>query len=103
MGKILQTLARHKILASIKGPNGGFSLGMDADEIHLMDVVDIIDGGDNFNKCAIGVKYCSEQDNPCVLHTRYAKLREEIKEIFQTETVEKLVNEISEGKQKIII
>ena len=103
LGKILQTLARHKILTSIKGPNGGFSLGMDADEIYLMDIVEIIDGNDNFNKCAIGVKYCSEQDNPCALHTRYAKLREEIKEIFHRETVETLVEEVSMGKQKIII
>ena len=103
LGKILQTLARHKILASIKGPNGGFSLGMDADEIYLMDIVEIIDGTDNFNKCAIGVKYCSEQDNPCALHTRYAQMREQIKEIFQKETVSKLIEEIKEGKQKIII
>ena len=27
LGKILQTLAKHKILSSTKGPHGGFGLG----------------------------------------------------------------------------
>jgi Rrf2 family iron-sulfur cluster assembly transcriptional regulator len=103
LGKILQTLARHHILSSTKGPNGGFGLGMAADEIHLMDIVEIIDGVDSFNKCAIGVRYCREQNNLCAMHSRYAKMREELKSIFQTETIDKLVNDIRKGKQSIKI
>lgn len=103
LGKILQTLARHKILSSIKGPNGGFTLGKPASEIYLMDIVKIIDGTDIFRKCVIGVKYCSELENPCVLHSRYAHHREEIRNLFETETIENLVNDIKSGKQKINI
>lgn len=103
LGKILQTLARHHILSSTKGPNGGFGLGMAADEIHLMDIVEIIDGMDGFNKCAISVRYCNEMDHLCALHTRYSKMREELKSIFQAETIEKLVNDIRQGHSKINI
>lgn len=103
LGKILQTLAKHRLLASTKGPNGGFGLGMSADEIHLMDVVEIVDGQDSFHKCAIGVKYCSEQKNPCALHSRYAKLRDDMKELFQTETVEQAAKEVRDHNKKIII
>ena len=46
---------------------------------------------------------CNEQDHLCALHTRYAKMREELKSIFQSETIEKLVNDIRKGKQKINI
>ncbi len=103
LGKILQTLAKHRLLTSTKGPNGGFGLGLPPEEIHLMDIVEIIDGMDNFNRCVIGVKYCSEQENQCALHTRYAHLRNEIKDIFNSETVAQLALEVSSGKQKINI
>ena len=53
LGKILQILAKHKLLSSTKGPHGGFGLGKKADEIKLIDVVNIIDGQDIFKKCLI--------------------------------------------------
>lgn len=103
LGKILQTLAKHRLLTSTKGPNGGFGLGIAPDEIRLMDVVEIIDGMDNFNRCVIGVKYCSEQEHQCALHSRYARLREEIKEIFDSVTITELAEEVASGKQTINI
>jgi Rrf2 family protein len=103
LGKILQSLAKHRLLVSTKGPSGGFGLGIPAEKIHLMDIVDIIDGMDSFNKCVIGVKYCSEQENPCALHSRYADLRNEIKELFEKETLAELALEIKDGKFNINI
>jgi Rrf2 family transcriptional regulator, iron-sulfur cluster assembly transcription factor len=103
LGKILQTLARHKVLSSTKGPNGGFGLGRPSHEIALMDIVEIIDGTDFFKQCVIGVKYCSELENPCALHSRYSKYREELKELFEKETVGDLVEDVKSGKQKINI
>ncbi len=103
LGKILQTLAKHKLLSSTKGPNGGFGLGKNTDNILLMEIVEIIDGMDSFHKCVIGIKYCSEQENPCALHTRYAKLRDEIRNIFEVVTIGQLVLDIKAGKQDLLI
>jgi Rrf2 family iron-sulfur cluster assembly transcriptional regulator len=103
LGKILQSLAKHKLLSSTKGPNGGFGLGKKPEEILLMDVVQVVDGMDSFHKCVIGVKYCSEQKNPCALHTRYAELGEEIRKIFETETIEQLALDIKAGKLGYVI
>ncbi len=103
LGKILQSLAKNKILSSTKGPNGGFGLAGTAKEILLMDIVTVIDGLDGFNNCVVGVKYCSEQENPCALHSRYAKLREEIKMIFESETIEQLAADVKEGKNTFVI
>ncbi len=103
LGKILQSLAKHKLLISTKGPNGGFALGKPSHDILLMDVVEIIDGQDNFHRCAIGVKYCAEQEYPCALHSRYAKLRDEMKELFQSETVEEVAKDAEDNLDKIII
>jgi len=68
-----------------------------------MDVVQIIDGMDNFHMCVIGVKYCSEQENPCALHTRYSKLGKEIRKIFEAETIEELAKDIRAGKLGYVI
>jgi Rrf2 family transcriptional regulator, iron-sulfur cluster assembly transcription factor len=103
LGKILQNLARHKILSSTKGPNGGFGLGKNTSDILLMDIVEVIDSQDTFHKCVIGMKYCSEQENPCALHSRYAELREEIRKIFEVETIEQLVADIKKGKSGYFI
>ena len=50
LGKILQTLAKHKLLLSNKGPNGGFAFPSESDDITLYDIVKIIDGDDMFTK-----------------------------------------------------
>ena len=103
LAKILQTLARHKILTSIKGPHGGFSIGRPVDEIFLIDIVEIIDGLDFFKKCVIGVKHCTDLETPCALHTRYAHYREEIKQLFESVSIKDLIADVKKGKQKINI
>ena len=103
LGKILQSLAKHRILSSTKGPNGGFGLAKDPQDIVLMDIVEIIDGIDNFEKCAIGVKYCSEQDNQCAVHKQYSILREEMKSMFNFSKISELAEEIKNNKANLFI
>ena len=103
LSKILQILAKNHVLNSTKGPNGGFSLKMSTDEIHLMDIIEIIGDTDNFNKCIIGVRYCAEKDNLCAMHKHYSKIREELKELFYSSTIEKLVKDIKKGKNEMNI
>jgi Rrf2 family transcriptional regulator, iron-sulfur cluster assembly transcription factor len=95
LGKIMQLLAKHKILHSIKGPNGGFSLAKPAEEITLYDIVKIIDGVDIFNECIIGVKIC--ENNPsheelCPFHEKSHHVRDELKHVFQSQTVGDFAN-----------
>ena len=73
LGKILQTLAKHKLLSSTKGPHGGFGLGKPADEITLIEIVDIIDGQDIFKKCMIRLEDCNEKE-PCSAHKKYGEI-----------------------------
>ncbi len=103
LGKILQTLAKNRILSSTKGPHGGFGIGENPSKTTLMDIVEVIDGKDNFSMCAIGLKPCKKQEPYCVLHNKYAKSREEIKHLFESQSIIMLAEEIKDGKQKIII
>jgi len=87
LGKILQVLSKHKILNSTKGPHGGFSLGRKAEDISLLEVVQIIDGLDFFNTCVIGVKICehdASKKDICPFHDKLDPIRDELHSQFKS-------------------
>jgi Rrf2 family protein len=103
LGKILQSLAKHKLLASTKGPHGGFSLGKNAYDVSLMDIVEIIDGLDSFNMCVLGLKTCTESHTFCPVHSSYSGIREQLKNLFQSENIGILVEKIKASQNQIAI
>jgi len=102
LGKILQMLVKHQLLDSTKGPHGGFFLNKSAIDIPVMEIIEIMDGKDTFNKCAIRTAPCDHK-NPCSMHNKLAPPREEMKRVFATETIADLVSEFRQGKEKIRI
>jgi Rrf2 family protein len=102
LGKILQTLARKKILNSIKGPHGGFSLGRPAVDISIMDIVETIDGTDIFDICLVRTTHCSDEE-PCGIHDKVTGLRKEMKEIFINQTIDDLSTEFKRDSGRIRI
>jgi len=97
LGKILQILAKNKILSSTKGPNGGFSLGKPANKISLMDIVDIIDGDESFNACVIGLLSCTIEETNCPIHEKYAPIREQAKQLFIHQNIAELAESIDKN------
>ena len=104
LGKILQTLAKNKMLLSTKGPNGGFSLAKPASEISLLSIIEIIDGLDLFKECLIGLRSCSataHDDVQCPIHHKYWPISKQIYDLFNTETIENFADEIKASDGKI--
>ena len=106
LAKILQQLAKHKILISLKGPHGGFSLLKDPEEITLLDIVKIIDGDDIFNTCVIHNSTCSsyvaEHKKKCALHDDYSAIRKELVKLFSSRTIQDLVNKAGDSEGIVI-
>ena len=96
LSKILQLLAKNKILNSTKGPHGGFGLGKPAEEIKLMDIVRIIDGMDFFETCLIGMKSCTDPDASirCPIHNQYSPIREKTRALFENTSIKNLADDI---------
>ena len=97
LAKILQTLSRHRIVDSRKGRGGGFFFPEGGGEISLYDVILIMEGDACFTRCAFGFKNCSDA-NPCPLHDKYVKVRENFLEITKTETIRSVTQKILDGK-----
>ncbi len=102
LGKILQILARKKILHSVKGPHGGFSLGRPAEDISIMDIVEIIDGTDIFDSCLVRTTHCSDEE-PCGIHDKVTGIREEMRQVFVRQTVGDLSTEFRSNSGRIRI
>ncbi|HDZ41004.1 MAG TPA: Rrf2 family transcriptional regulator [Bacteroidetes bacterium] len=94
LAKILQQMAKKKILNSSKGPHGGFSLAREPEQIFIIEVVKAIDGDDVFRRCVLHNYDCVNNDlsrQKCTLHDDYVKSRLEIKILFESKTVYDLV------------
>lgn len=96
LGKILQILTKHGLLSSTKGQGGGFYLTEDQLTTPLLDVVTLIDGKDIFEKCALGLKICTEK-RPCPVHRAIKPLKDELLNTLERETIESMVDSLSEG------
>ncbi len=104
LAKILQQLAKQKILTSSKGPHGGFSFLKDPRKLTLLDIVNSIDGNDIFTRCIIHSGSCEGGDNKihCSLHNEYEKPRVELIRLFTNTTIHDLV-EKSDNPALIIV
>ena len=95
--KILQTLSKHKIISSAKGPGGGFYIDHKRKTIYVMDIVHLMDGEDALNRCGLGLKECSE-DHPCPIHNEFKSYSSRLKKLLQTKTIQQFASEIKSGK-----
>jgi len=90
MGKILKKLAKHKVLLSIKGPSGGFTLNENTLKMPLMDLIVITDGVEIFDTCALRAKECNSS-NPCPVHTQMDQVKQRLKSILSDTVVSDLL------------
>jgi Rrf2 family protein len=102
LAKILQLLAKQKILSSSKGPHGGFSLLKDPKNITLLDIVMTIDGSDPFDNCIIHNGSCKSVDDEkliCPIHDDYARIRANLIKLFSKKTIYSLVKSVNKFEE----
>ena len=91
LGKILQGLVKNGLLTSQKGPGGGFMLAKSASEITLLEVIHAIEGPNVLEGCVLGLPRCGEP-NPCPVHYHWAQVKEQIYNMFASQTVAQLLD-----------
>lgn len=95
--KILQQLAKHRIVNSIKGPSGGFEITLiDLDNIKLSHIVSAIDGNSVYSGCGLGLKACNAR-KPCPIHESFKAIRDNLKKMLESTSLKLLVNGLDTG------
>lgn len=105
LAKILQQLAKHKILSSAKGPSGGFSLLKKPESITLLEIVKVIDGEGIFKNCIIHDGTCAEvrrSKKLCPVHDDYSGIRSDLIRLFKSRTIAELVKTANDSEHIFI-
>ena len=76
LAKILHSLRNHGLVHSTKGPGGGYRLARPGDAMHLLEVIEAVDGRIELNKsCILGLDQCTDHAS-CALHDVWKTFRE---------------------------
>lgn len=96
--KILHQLAKQNILASLKGPMGGFVIQHgSAKDIKLSHIVSAIDGDTIYEGCALGLETCDAL-KPCPMHEKFIDIRENLKHMLENTSLFELATQLEEGE-----
>ena len=100
LSKILHLLARAGVLTSLRGPHGGFTLGKDAHDMPLSEVIAPFDDFTPSSACFLGREICSDA-NPCAAHARWKGVFAEVQAFLNDTTVHDLTcsgTRLADGK-----
>lgn len=92
LSKTLYALTKAGVLASMRGPRGGFDLAVPADQLTLHRIVEPFDTIEARRTCLLGRKECSDA-HPCPAHHRWKTVADQIATFFRTTTVDDLIRD----------
>lgn len=95
LSKIVHSLSRNHLIHSQKGPGGGVTLAKPPSDVTMLQVVEVIDGLELFQACALGIPHCSD-DFPCPLHEKWGGLRSEIHDMLANRTLDQVIDQLQE-------
>jgi Rrf2 family protein len=88
LSKVLHVLAREGVLASQRGPRGGFRLRLDADRLTLGRVIGPFDPIED--RCLLMRRTCSDR-TPCLAHHEWHDVAQRVRRFFRETTVAALL------------
>ncbi|HBY59269.1 MAG TPA: transcriptional regulator [Solibacterales bacterium] len=100
LAKILQQLARKGFLRSSKGPTGGFALRQPAEAITILQIVESVDGLEDYHRCPAGMAECNDQ-MPCGMHDSWKALRSRIMEYLEETSIENLARALEQKRKNV--
>ena len=101
LAKLVQTLAKHRLIQTTRGRNGGIKLNKPAKDIRIIDIIHAINGPPpNEDVCIFGLDICTDSV-PCPIHDVWKDMKENIKDNLYYQNLENLTIEL-DRKHKIL-
>src|SRR5215204_5127046 len=92
LGKILHALVRSNVLASTRGPHGGFTLIGTPEATLLETVIAPFENASEPAVCLLGNKLC-DHANPCAAHHRWEQMAAPVTKFFKQTTIADMANQ----------
>ncbi len=81
LAKVIQTLAKSKIVKSVRGPAGGVKLNTSIDDLSFLDIYEAIEGDVVSSTCPFGKNKCVFQH--CIFGNKIQRISEEMYRTFK--------------------
>ncbi len=89
--RLMTKLAKSGFIKSSRGRSGGYVFAKKLEDIYLSDIIDSIEGFENFDKCLIGLYQC-DLDNPCPMHDIWAETKQKVIDTLKNTSLADLGN-----------
>ena len=104
LSKVLQALARAQLVESRRGPDGGFELTADVQQLSLLEVVEAIDGPIRLNACLNSGGSC-ERQTWCSVRPVWQRSQDAMLDVLRSTTISELakqaaINQASLGSDR---
>ena len=97
IAKLLQELAKRKLISSTRGPKGGFYLSEEDKKGNVLNIVHAIDNEKKLNACVLSLEHCNE-NKPCPLHHIINPSRTTLMKNLKIKTIFELSQDVNNGK-----
>jgi Rrf2 family iron-sulfur cluster assembly transcriptional regulator len=87
--QLFSRLRKHGLVTSVRGPGGGYRLGLDSEKIAVADVISAVNESVDATKCS-GKGNCQDGEQ-CLTHSLWQGLSQRIEEFLQEITLSELV------------
>jgi Rrf2 family iron-sulfur cluster assembly transcriptional regulator len=85
-------LRRHQLVASVRGPGGGYCLAKSMETVSVADIIRAVDEPLDATSCG-GKANCHGDERPCMTHDLWTKLNERMYEYLSSVDLAQLVNQ----------
>ena len=91
LSRLMSKLAAAGLVESVQGKQGGFRICPACEPIYLYQIIDVVDGLSDYNRCVLGFEECSDE-NPCSLHNVWLPHLKGIKDMLYNVNLQDLAN-----------
>jgi Rrf2 family iron-sulfur cluster assembly transcriptional regulator len=84
LGRLMNHLNRAGFAEVRHGKNGGYRINPSRQPIYLYQIIGLVEGLENYDRCVLGFENCSDE-HPCPMHHVWLKFKGDLREmIFNT-------------------
>ena len=86
LGRLMQKLSNAGLVEVAQGKQGGYRIIQDLSNIYLSEIINVVEGLEDYGRCVLGFPECSEE-NPCSLHKIWLERQESVKKMIYDTTL----------------
>lgn len=90
--QIFSMLRKEKLIKSLRGAKGGYSLARSPKEITIKNIMDVLEGPISISNCIEKDANCDNLDR-CATRVLWVKIRDAIDDIFSSVTLQDIIDE----------